>query len=566
MDVFSSIRNARFKVCPGEKIDLVLESRLGTNHLMQVNDCSITGLLAIAQGGSASAIYDELNDDTIIPSSKLVVGENEIFLGRLAIQRKTKNDDKVQIAFSTVDSRIPVDGVLSRYLDRNFRSGKASFEVELPPTAFNLASFVVPDLMNVDIFDRARKFSVFYEEWKDTDRFAYFFERKGRPGARVDLKKHHSQGRCDFLMFGSNDYLGLASHPEMIASAIQAIEAYGVGSTGTAITSGTTDAHMDLADDIARFYGKEDALVYPSGYNANVGIISGLAREQDLLIADIISHASIQDGMTMSRATARFFKHNDMDHLEKILKENRNKHGGCMILTEGIFSMDGTVGKLGEIVQLADQYKARIFVDQGHCVGILGDRGLGTCEFTNTTRQIDLIMGLFSKAIGTMGGFVAGPRDVMNWLRSYSRSFMFATSFPPAVAVATRKAFELIHKNKDLRFNLDRNIKHFSRSLNRIGPIVPNDHISPIFPVVIGDENKMGAIMRHLISDGIFALPVCYPVVAKNRCRFRFSITANHTITDLDYAASSLQRAAEKTGVDLAEVAKNLGIGVKRVA
>ncbi len=566
MDIFKAIRNKRFKVRSNVKIKLILESRLGSKHILDVHDCSITGLQAVTMNALFPTIIDEINDDSIIPASKLVIEDIEIYLGRLALQRKSTTDVETRFAFSTIDTRVPVDGVLSQFLDRDIRSDKSSFEVELPPTAFNLGSFVSPDMMNIDLFDRTRKFNVFYDEWQRTSRFGYFFERKGPSGARIDLKRRHSNQRCDFLMFGNNDYLGLSSHPEIIAATIRGIEKYGVGSTGTAPTSGTTVAHAELAAEIARLYGKEDAILYPSGYNANVGIISGLAKEQDLLVADVISHASIQDGMSMSRATCRFFKHNDMDHLERLLKENRQKHGGCLILTEGIFSMDGTVGNLREIVKLAEKFSARVFVDQGHCVGILGERGLGSCEHTNTTEQIDLVMGLFSKALGTLGGFVAGPKSVINWLRVYSRPYLFATSFPPAIAFATLKALELVQKDPALRGNLQRNIEHFKRCLNGIGAIVSPEHCSPIFPVIIGDENKMGEIMELLLKDGIFVLPVPFPVVAKNRCRFRFSISATHSITDLDYAISSLRRAAERVGVDLAEIADKFRSNGKKAA
>lgn len=537
-------------------ISLVIETNMGSNSNLIVLDCSISGFSCEIKGADAISLNDEISEDSIISSSKLYIDHAEHYLGRLAVRRKIFSDGCLKLALSTIDTRVPVDGQLSQHIDLDFNDKKTPFDMELPSQAFNLSSFINTDLTNSDIFDRARKFFVFYQDYKKSDRYAYFLPRMGMAGPRVELKKIREGGRTDFLMFGSNDYLNLSTHPSVINSAIEAIKKYGVGATGTAPTSGTTDLHEELSAETARLYGKEDCLIFASGYNTNIGVISGLAREQDLLIADMLSHASIQDGMNMSRATTRFFKHNNIQHLEKILSEQRSRHGGCLILTEGIFSMDGTIGNLKGISVLAKKYNARIFVDQGHCLGVLGKNGLGTSEDTNTTNEIDLIMGLYSKALGTMGGFIVGDKEIISWLRAYARSYMFATAFPPAVAAATLASLRILQEQSELRSVLKNNIQHFVKSINRNGTVVDPEHRTPIIPLVIGDENKMGKIFASLLADGVFALPVMYPVVAKNKCRFRFSITTGHSISDIDYAIFAIEKAVDKAGLSLTEISR----------
>ncbi len=555
------MRNKRFQVKKPGSVTLIIETGQGNQYTFTVQDLSVTGLFCVIEGEAAAKVQEEISDDTIVASSKVLFEKEEAYLGRLAVQRRFFENGVFRVGFSTIDSKVPLDGKLSRFIELNFHSEGSVFDVELPAQGFNLASFLTMDLTNADIFDRAQKFNHFYEDWKKSDRFAYMIPRTSMAGARVNLDRTRDGDRSDFLMFGTNDYLGLSHHPEVLEAAIKSIEKYGFGSTGTHTTSGTTDAHEELAFRVARLYGKEDALVYSSGYNTNVGIIAGIAREQDLLVADINAHASMHDGMAMSRATVRIFKHNDMDHLRKVLAENRDKYGGCMILTEGAFSMDGSLGDLKTISEIANEYNARTYVDQGHCFGVLGNRGLGTSEVTNTTNKIDLIVGLFSKAIGTMGGFVVGRKDVMNWLRSYSRSYMFGTSFPPSVASASLAAIDIITRDRILRDKLRSNIQHFIRILNRRGIVVPPDHTTPIIPILIGDEVKIGKIFKAMMNDGVFALPVVYPVVARNKSRFRFSITTSHSISDLEYAVNSLERAAKAAGVDLVEAAATLTAG-----
>jgi glycine C-acetyltransferase len=257
----------------------------------------------------------------------------------------------------------------------------------------------------------------------------------------------------------------------------------------------------------------------------------------------------------MSRATARFFKHNDMDHLERILKENRANYNGCLIITEGAFSMDGTIGRLDEIHRLSRKYNARYFVDQAHCIGVVGKRGLGAVEKFDLKQETDIIMGLFSKAWGSVGGFVVGSRDLCDWLRVFSRSYLFATSLPPSTCAATLASIRLMEET-DLVVKLQSNIQLFRSGLRSLGADFQESHESAIFPVEIKNEQKMGRMFQSFLDDGIYVLPVVYPVVGRNRCRFRFSIRADHSISDLDFALNSLEKAMMKADITFAQIAE----------
>ncbi len=548
LSIADKTRNTRYKVKNDVKLILVIDSSQGVRYEFIATNISITGLgcriiAHEAMQNEDKDVLPDLVEDGIISSSRLVCNDFEVNLGRLVLRRKMRSKDYVDLAFSVIDIRIPIDGKLSQFLEVNFQTESTYFDVELNPEKFNLSSFLDQEYSNIDLFDRTRKFATFYKLYKKSDKFAYFMPRESSKGPRVNIRRKRSNGRNDYIMMGSNDYLGLSCHPKVIEAAKTAIDEYGVGATGTPPTSGTSDLHEKLCKKLASMYDKEAALVYPSGFGANSGSIACLCREQDLIVADFLSHTSIQEGIMSSRAAYRFFKHNDMDHLEKTLSENRSKYFGCLIVTEGLFSMDGTIGQMDAIVKLAKKYDARVFIDQGHCIGVLGDKGLGTIEKFNVIDSTDMVMGLFSKGLGTMGGFIAADESVIQWLKVYSKTHVFATTFPPSNAAATLAAIEIMETQPELRTKLISNVKLFVKGLVEMGALIDPNHYTPIVPIVIGDETKMGLIFQHLLNDGIFALPVVYPVVARNRCRFRFSVRADHTISDIDYVLNSLKNA-----------------------
>ena len=553
VSLLKSIRLKRMRVKQGQVVQLHIESSTGKAFHFQVADCSLNGIGARADW--TQEMTEALSEGDICSAAKIIFGTTEVALGRLVIRRvpQEATPGSQSVAFSTIDSKVPVDGSLSAFLEVNFENGESALDHELPSNKFTIADFATTGFNNVDILDRTEKFGVFYNHWKQSEKFGYFQQRQASMGPRIKMTRPRPAGRNDYIMMGSNDYLGLAAHPAIAEAAIAAIREFGFGSTGTPHTSGYSVMHDRLRAKLAQMYGKEDALIYASGYSANVGIMSGLCREQDLVIADMLSHASLHDGIGMSRATCRLFKHNDMGHLRKLLEENRANYAGCLIVTEGAFSMDGTIGKLDEIYALAREFNARIFIDQAHCMGVVGATGLGTVEKYGLTQQTDIIMGLFSKSLGSVGGFVVGTADLCNWLRSFSRAFIFASSFPPSTAAATLKSLELM-QTEGRQQKLQENIKHFVTSLRQIGaPIDPN-HETAIVPIEVRNEEKLGKMYKSLLDSGVVAIPVVYPVVSRNRCRFRFSVRADLSITDLDYVVAAFERAMKVADFSFAEL------------
>lgn len=548
-----SIRNKRYHVLSGKELKLTVVSNFGNQFTFNVLDCSATGLKATFKSSDISSV-DELKEGEIVSSSKLNWDANEVSLGRLLIRRNTPEENSNEIAFSVIDIGIPFEGSLSKILEIDLDNENSFNEKELSSNVFNLAHFIENEYTNVDLFERIREFSIFHREWVKSDKYAYQNVRFLSKGNRVNLTRPRKSGRSDYIVMGSNDYLGLGAHPEVMKAAKDAMDGYGFGSTGSPVTTGQSDLHLELCSKIAKIHKKDDALLFNSGYAANVGIIPSLTTTNDLIIADQLCHASIQDGMQMSRATCRFFKHNDMSHLRTILSRERNTHNGCLIITEGVFSMDGDLAKLDQIFALAREFNARIMVDQAHCFGVVGPNGLGICDKYNLLRETDIIMGTFSKICGGIGGFVTGSKDLIDWIRSFSRAHIFSVSLPPSTVAAVNKAIDIFLEDKSLNEKLRKNIKHFVHCLRGIGyKEVPFEHESAVIPVIIGDEAKMGAMYQSLLEDGILCTPVVYPAVSRKNCRFRFTVMATHSISDLDYAVSCLEKAMLKVGLSFSE-------------
>lgn len=540
-----SIRLKRYSTKSNKPVLLHFSLPTGEQYVMKVVDCSSNGLRGEIE--NAVVTEEQVQIGSIIPNSKISWEKSEAFLGRLVLQRISKNNDKTCLAFSTIDSKIPVQGSLSHCLEIDFTYEDLNSPQELSSNKFSLAHFAENDYANVDLFNRIRQFSIFQREWEKSDKYAYKNVRVNSKGTRIDLAKVRPNGRKDYIVMGSNDYLGLGAHPEVVAAAENALKTYGFGSTGSPLTTGNTALHIELEEKIAHLFNKEAALLFNSGYVANVGIINSVTAENDLIVADQLCHASIQDGMQMSKATSRFFKHNDAKHLESILEKERDNFNGCLIITEGIFSMDGDVAKLDEIYEVARRYNARLMVDEAHDFGVLGSNGLGVCEKFHLIRETDIIMGTFSKICGSIGGFVVGSKELIEWIRSTGRSHIFSVALPPSNCAATIKALEIFSSDKSLRQKLKENINHFINGLKSLGYQPKENHESSVIPVVIGNEEKLGEMYQSLLADGVLCIPVVYPAVGRKNCRFRFTIMANHTVAELDYAVSCLEKAMIKS-------------------
>lgn len=541
-----AIRNRRFLVKEGRHIDAVIDMSTGEQLKGRVIDCSPTGFRANFAGQSLN--FDQIQIGAIWPAAKLITEKSEIFLGRMAVRRILKTEKgESEIAFSTVDSRIPVQSSLSHFLSHSLDE-VSSLKEELNPESFTLAHFVENENNHIDLFQRIRDFAIFQKQWESSEKYGYKMVREPSFGSSVRLRRKRRGGRNDYIVMGSNDYLGLGSHPEVVAAAKEALDRYGFGSTGSPVTTGVTQLHIDLCDRLALMHGKQSCLLFNSGYAANIGIINAVTSSNDLIVADQLCHASIQDAMQMSKATPRYFKHNDAKHLRQILDKERAFYNGALIITEGVFSMDGDLAKLDEIYDVAREYNCRIMVDQAHCFGVVGPNGMGITDKYNLMNQTDIIMGTFSKICGGIGGFAIANTEVIEWIRHFGRSQLFSVSIPPSTAAAAIKALEIFGQDRSLVTKLHQNIAHFQRGLEELGYKFRGKHESAVVPVVVGDEAKLGKMYQSLLDDGIWCVPIVYPAVSRKNCRFRFTVMATHSTAELDLAVTALEKAAIKAG------------------
>jgi len=333
------------------------------------------------------------------------------------------------------------------------------------------------------------------------------------------------------LLFCSNDYLGLSRHPRVVKAAQKALKQYGVGAGAARLISGTTEAHKALEKKLARIKKKESALVFATGFLANLGILTAFAGEQDIIIMDKLCHASLVDGARLSKAELRVFPHKNYRKCEELLRGSRSARRRILV-TETVFSMDGDLADLKELVRLKEKYDAMLVVDDAHGTGVLGVRGHGATEKGNLSKKIDVIMGTLSKAVGGLGGFVAADKILIDFLVNFARPFIFATALPPVLCSAAREALCVIEEESFLRKKLWDNIHKVYRELLRLGFSVTKPE-SAIIPVIIGDEGKAIEAFEKLLKQKVFIPAVRYPTVPKGKARLRVTVSAAHTSRDI---------------------------------
>ena len=346
------------------------------------------------------------------------------------------------------------------------------------------------------------------------------------------------------LMFGSNSYLGLTNHPKIKEAAIAAIKKYGTGCAGSRFLNGTLDIHVELEKRLARFVGKEEAIIYSTGFQVNLGVISCLTGREDYIIWDELDHASIIEGRRLSFSTQLKFKHNDMASLEKVLKscpEDKVK----LIVVDGVFSMEGDVANLPEIVALAKKYNAAIYVDEAHGIGVFGRQGRGTCDHFGVAQDVDLIMGTFSKSFASLGGFVATDSITANYLRHNSRSYIFSASITPASTAAVSAALDIMESEPERIEHLWEMTHYALDGFRNMGCEIGNTS-TPISPLFIRDNNKTFRITRELFDEGVFVNPVVSPAVPSDSTLIRFSLMATHTKEQLDFALDKIQKCFKR--------------------
>ena len=355
----------------------------------------------------------------------------------------------------------------------------------------------------------------------------------------------------DVLMFGSNSYLGLTNHPKLKEAAKRAVDKYGSGCAGSRFLNGTLDLHLELEEALAKFTGKEEAIVFSTGMQVNLGVLSSLLGRKDYLVCDEFNHASIVDGTRLSFATTRKYRHNDMESLEKVLRMINEKRGAediVLIVMDGVFSMEGDVCKLPEIVALARRYNANIMVDDAHGLGVMGDHGRGTSDHFGLTDQVDLIMGTFSKSLATIGGFIATDHATANWLKHNARSLIFSASIAPANAAAVLAALELIENEPERIEKVWANTRYAKGMLDELGFDTGHSE-TPIIPIYVRDVNKTFMLTRMLQDAGVFVNPVITPAVAPEDTLIRFSLMATHTFEQIDEAIGKLAAVAKKLDI-----------------
>lgn len=349
------------------------------------------------------------------------------------------------------------------------------------------------------------------------------------------------------LMFGSNSYLGLTNHPRIKEAAIEAVRKYGTGCAGSRFLNGTLDIHLQLENELADFVGKDEALVYSTGFQVNLGVLSCLTGRRDTILCDELDHASIVDGRRLSFSTVRKFRHNDMEHLERELE--RCEPGTIkLIVVDGVFSMEGDIANLPEIVRLKEKYNASIFVDEAHGLGVLGNMGRGTCDHFGVTKDVDLIMGTFSKSLATIGGFVAGDKEVINYIRHNARSYIFSASNTPAATAAAIEALHIIKEEPERLENLWKVTNYALENFRALGFEIGATS-TPIIPIYIRDTEKTFMVTKMLWDEGIFINPVVPPACSPQDTLIRFSLMATHTKEQVDRALEGMSRVFKSLGI-----------------
>jgi glycine C-acetyltransferase len=352
----------------------------------------------------------------------------------------------------------------------------------------------------------------------------------------------------EVINFCANNYLGLSSHPAVIAAAHQALDQWGYGLSSVRFICGTQSIHKDLEQGIARFLHTDDAILYSSCFDANGGLFETLLGEQDCIISDELNHASIIDGVRLCKAERMRYRNSDMNHLEECLKEAQ-KFRVRMIATDGVFSMDGYIAKLADICALAEKYNALVMVDDSHATGFVGKTGRGTPEFSNVVGKIDVMTSTLGKAMGgASGGFTTGRKEIIEMLRQRSRPYLFSNSVAPPIVAASIAVLGLLEGSTELRDRLESNTKYFRDGMTSSGfNIVPGTH--PITPIMLGDAKLAHDVAKDMLAEGIYVIGFSYPVVPKGKARIRVQMSAAHTRQHLDRALEGFRKVGKKHGL-----------------
>ena len=364
--------------------------------------------------------------------------------------------------------------------------------------------------------------------------YPYFREIEGKQGTEVDMGGHH------VLMFGSNAYTGLTGDERVIEAGIQAMRKYGSGCAGSRFLNGTLDLHVQLEKELAEFVGKDEALCFSTGFTVNSGVIACLTGREDYIICDDRDHASIVDGRRLSFSTNLKYKHNDMEDLERQLQKC-NPDSVKLIVVDGVFSMEGDLANLPEIIRLKHKYNATVMVDEAHGIGVFGRDGRGVCDYFGLTDEVDIIMGTFSKSLASIGGFVAADKSIINWLRHNARTYIFSASNTPAATAAAMEALHIIQREPE-RIKALWEVTNYALDRFRENGFEIGDTQSPIIPLYVRDTEKTFMVTKLAFEEGVFINPVIPPACAPQDTLVRFALMATHTKEQVDLAVERLDK------------------------
>ncbi len=389
----------------------------------------------------------------------------------------------------------------------------------------------------VDVFDKCREYSL-ANRIREAGVYTYFRNIQSPQDPVVQI-----EGR-DTIMLGSNNYLGLANHPEVKKAAIEALERYGTGCAGSRLLNGTTSIHIELEERLADFMNREATACFATGFQVNLGVLSCLLGRRDIAFLDNLDHACIIDGARLGFARVVKYKHNDMADLEAKLERSAEERGR-LIVVDGVFSMEGDLSPLPDIVALAKRHHARVMVDDAHGLGVFGEHGRGIPEHFGCESDVDLVMGTFSKSLAAAGGFIAGDRDVVDFIKHNARAYIFSAAPPPATAAAVLKAVDLVEREPERRAVLWENTRYMLRELKALGLDI-GDSASPVIPIVVGEDWTAFRMVSRLQEKGVFVNPVVAPAVPPGRAMIRTSYMATHTHEHLDTALEAIGEVARE--------------------
>jgi glycine C-acetyltransferase len=355
------------------------------------------------------------------------------------------------------------------------------------------------------------------------------------------------------INLASNNYLGLCNHPRLREAAISATQQYGVGSGAVRTIAGTMRIHIELEEKIAAFKGVEACVVFQSGFAANAGTVGSILGKDDFILSDELNHASIIDGARLSRAKIKVFRHKDVAHAEELLQEVQHEPGHKLLITDGVFSMDGDIGPVDKLAELAEKYGAIMMIDDAHASGVLGRNGRGSADHFHVTHKVDVQVGTLSKAIGALGGYVCGSRDLIDYLYHRARPFLFSTSHPPSVAATCIAAFDILENEPDRIARLWANTSYFKQQLSDagfdVGGVSTPKSETPITPILIGDGRRTMEFSKALFEAGVMATGIAFPTLPEGKARIRTIMTSEHTHAEIDQALEVITTVAKKTGV-----------------